>query len=146
MFSRCPVAGSEELVRLVIRIYTDPTADGLRRENATDLFDRLMGSSGYAWRVLEEWDRGQVSTLRRRSDQSPIAARQHVYAEGCSGPKSSGTMMMRYCTRTTHYHPFASELRILLGYPAIIRLHLIGGPCSARSACRAYSATRSSQP
>jgi HEAT repeat protein len=50
--------GGEELVRLVMRIYTDPTADPLLRKHAMDLFDRLM--ERYAGRVqtaLGEWDR-----------------------------------------------------------------------------------------
>jgi hypothetical protein len=56
---RADGGGGEQLVRLVIRIYTDPTSDGVRRQNAMDLFDRLMErASGYAWRALEEWDRG----------------------------------------------------------------------------------------
>jgi hypothetical protein len=50
--------GAEELVRLVLRIYTDPTGDALRRERAMDMFDRLMEvHSGYAWQALDEWDR-----------------------------------------------------------------------------------------
>lgn len=50
--------GGEELVRLVLRIYTDPTADAARRTHAMDTFDRLMDQfATYAWTALEEWDR-----------------------------------------------------------------------------------------
>ena len=49
-------SGIEELIRLVLKIYTDPTAKALRG-NAMDVFDMLMEKySGYAYRVLDEWD------------------------------------------------------------------------------------------
>ncbi len=50
--------GGEELVRLVLRIYTDPTADDALREQAMNVFDKLMERYiGQAQQVLEEWDR-----------------------------------------------------------------------------------------
>lgn len=49
--------GGEELVRLVLRVYTDPMSTALRARSM-DAFERLMEiHSGYAWRALEEWDR-----------------------------------------------------------------------------------------
>jgi hypothetical protein len=47
----------EELIRLVLRVYTDPLAnDSLRRE-AMDLFDRLMDRYTFdAYNILKEWD------------------------------------------------------------------------------------------
>jgi hypothetical protein len=45
-------------VRLVLRIYTDPTADAAIKSRAMDAFDRLMERYAYeALRALEEWDR-----------------------------------------------------------------------------------------
>ncbi len=47
----------EELIRLVLRIYVDPTSDHLR-ERAMDAFDALMARfTGDALRALEDWDR-----------------------------------------------------------------------------------------
>lgn len=49
--------GGEELVRLVLRIYTDPFAASLRGRSM-DIFDRLMDVyTGQAQMVLGEWDR-----------------------------------------------------------------------------------------
>ncbi len=49
--------GSEKLIRLVLRIYNDPTATYTMRERAMDVFDRLMARyAGQAQQVLEEWD------------------------------------------------------------------------------------------
>lgn len=48
----------EVLVRLVIRIYTDPTVEGAVRTEAMHTFDRLMERyQGDVERVLGEWDR-----------------------------------------------------------------------------------------
>ncbi|HJP93083.1 MAG TPA: hypothetical protein VJ875_14090 [Pyrinomonadaceae bacterium] len=57
--SKSEISGSgEELVRLVLRVYTDPTVEASTRERAMDLFDRLMQVSLWAaQRVLAEWDR-----------------------------------------------------------------------------------------
>ncbi len=50
--------GSDELIRLVLRIYNDPTATDALRERTMDVFDRLMERyAGQAQQVLEEWDR-----------------------------------------------------------------------------------------
>ena len=50
--------GSEEIIRLVLRIYTDPTATDEIRKASMDLFDILMEKSpGYSNKVLSEWDR-----------------------------------------------------------------------------------------
>ena len=50
--------GGEELVRLVLRLYTDPTADAAIKSRAMDAFDRLMERYSYeAQRAIEEWDR-----------------------------------------------------------------------------------------
>ena len=50
--------GGEELVRLVLRVYTDPTTDATLQERAMDAFDKLMERYAYeAQRTLEEWDR-----------------------------------------------------------------------------------------
>lgn len=50
--------GSEELIRITLRIYTDPTSGVLARTQAMDLFDRLMERSAFeAHKVLREWDR-----------------------------------------------------------------------------------------
>jgi hypothetical protein len=49
--------GSELLVRLTLRCYTDPTADDRLRTRAMDVFDALMSQySSQAQRVLAEWD------------------------------------------------------------------------------------------
>ena len=46
-----------ELTRLVLRIYTDPTADRALRLRAMDVFDRLLERfAGEAQLVLGEWD------------------------------------------------------------------------------------------
>jgi hypothetical protein len=46
------------LVRLALRLYTDPTADHARRAHAMDIFDGLMERYTYeAQSVLDEWDR-----------------------------------------------------------------------------------------
>lgn len=51
------ITGGEELVRLVLRIYTDPSAAALRGR-AMDIFNRLMDVyTGQAQMVLGEWDR-----------------------------------------------------------------------------------------
>jgi hypothetical protein len=51
-------AGGEELIRLVLLVYTDPTVDDSIREWAMDLFDRLMEKFlRPAQKVLQEWDR-----------------------------------------------------------------------------------------
>jgi|GEM_PF-1163505 len=50
--------GGEELVRLVLRVYTDPTVEVSTREHAMDVFDQLMEKSSWAaYKVLAEWDR-----------------------------------------------------------------------------------------
>jgi hypothetical protein len=47
-----------KLVRLALRLYTDPTADHARRAHAMDIFDGLMERYTYeAQSVLDEWDR-----------------------------------------------------------------------------------------
>ena len=51
-------AGGEELIRLVLRVYTDPTVDGSTRAHAMDVFDQLMSKLwGPAQMVLKDWDR-----------------------------------------------------------------------------------------
>jgi hypothetical protein len=51
------ITGGEELVRLVLRIYTDPSS-GTLRGRAMDVFDQLMSVyGGQAHAVLGEWDR-----------------------------------------------------------------------------------------
>lgn len=51
-------AGGEELIRLVLLVYTDPTVNDSIRERAMDLFDRLMEKFlRPAQKVLQEWDR-----------------------------------------------------------------------------------------
>lgn len=51
-------SGIEELIRLVLKIYTDPTSKNIQG-NAMDVFDLLIEKySNYANKVLEEWDRG----------------------------------------------------------------------------------------
>ena len=50
--------GVEELIRLVLRVYVDPTARSSTRSQAMDVFDRLMERhAGQAKAILEEWDR-----------------------------------------------------------------------------------------
>jgi hypothetical protein len=50
--------GGEDLVRLVLRLYTDPTTNAAIKSRAMDAFDRLMERYTYeAQRALEEWDR-----------------------------------------------------------------------------------------
>lgn len=50
-------SGIEELIRLVLKIYTDPTSKSIQG-NAMDVFDLLIEKySRYANKVLEEWDR-----------------------------------------------------------------------------------------
>jgi hypothetical protein len=52
------LTGSEHLIRLVLRIHTDPTLDDSNRKRAMDAFDGLMERYGYqAQKVLGEWDR-----------------------------------------------------------------------------------------
>ena len=47
----------EELIRLVLRIYTDPISTEQMRRTAMDLFDQLMQRYAFeAHRVLSEWD------------------------------------------------------------------------------------------
>jgi hypothetical protein len=49
--------GAEELVRLVIRIYTHPTSDKSLQEESMNVFDLLMEKyEGDAQKVLTEWD------------------------------------------------------------------------------------------
>lgn len=57
--SRSPYPRSaDKLVRLALRIYTDPIADSNLKERAMDVFDRLMEQHKYeAQRTLDEWDR-----------------------------------------------------------------------------------------
>ncbi len=50
--------GGEKLVRLVLRLYIDPTADETLRTRTMDVFDVLMERYTFeAQRALEEWDR-----------------------------------------------------------------------------------------
>lgn len=50
-------SGIEELIRLVLKIYTDPTSKTIQKD-AMDVFDLLIEKySNPAYRVLEEWDR-----------------------------------------------------------------------------------------
>jgi hypothetical protein len=56
--SELQYAGGEELIRLVLRVYTDPTVDDPTRARAMDVFDRLMSElRGPAQMVLRDWDR-----------------------------------------------------------------------------------------
>jgi hypothetical protein len=51
-------AGGEELIRLVLRVYTDPLAGAGLREHAMNVFDQLlMRSPGPGQMVLKEFDR-----------------------------------------------------------------------------------------
>lgn len=50
--------GIEQLIRLVLRIYTDPSSDEGMRTKAMDTFDKLMERFAFdAHKVLQEWDR-----------------------------------------------------------------------------------------
>ena len=52
-------AGGEQLVRLVLQVYTEHPSDGALRGQAIELFDHLMDRfAGYALAALAEWDRG----------------------------------------------------------------------------------------
>lgn len=58
LFDQSPWAtGLEEIIRLVLRIYTNPTiSDGIRK-TSMDIFDVLMERSpGFSQKVLTEWD------------------------------------------------------------------------------------------
>lgn len=51
-------AGGEELIRLVLRVYTDPSVETHTREHAMNVFDQLMERfMGSAQMILKEWDR-----------------------------------------------------------------------------------------
>jgi hypothetical protein len=51
-------AGGEELIRLVLRVYSDPLGGAALREHAMNVFDQLlMRSPGPAQMVLQEFDR-----------------------------------------------------------------------------------------
>jgi hypothetical protein len=51
-------SGGEDLVRLVLGIYTSPLSDEDLRKRAMDIFDQLMNVfTGQALMVLGEWDR-----------------------------------------------------------------------------------------
>jgi hypothetical protein len=59
LFDLSPWAsGLEEIIRVVLRIYTNPTiSDGIRK-TSMDIFDVLMERSpGFSQKVLTEWDR-----------------------------------------------------------------------------------------
>jgi hypothetical protein len=59
LFNQSPWAsGLEEIIRVVLRIYTNPTiGDGIRK-TSMDIFDVLMERSpGFSQKVLTEWDR-----------------------------------------------------------------------------------------
>jgi hypothetical protein len=59
LFEQSPWAfGLEEIIRVVLRIYTNPTiSDGIRK-TSMDIFDVLMERSpGFSQKVLTEWDR-----------------------------------------------------------------------------------------
>lgn len=50
--------GGADLIRIILRIYNDPTAKADRRAHAMDLFDQLTEQySGEAQMVLSEWDK-----------------------------------------------------------------------------------------
>lgn len=50
--------GIEDIIRLVLRIYTDPTVGAEIRNTSMDIFDILMDKNpGYSQKVLSEWDR-----------------------------------------------------------------------------------------
>jgi hypothetical protein len=49
----------EELIRVVLRIYADPGSTDAVRRSSMDVFDKLMERyAGWAYQILEEWDRG----------------------------------------------------------------------------------------
>jgi hypothetical protein len=49
--------GYEDIIRLVLRIYTDPTASDATQKTSMDLFDILMEKSpSFSHKVLSEWD------------------------------------------------------------------------------------------
>jgi Cdc6-like AAA superfamily ATPase len=51
------LTGIEEFVRLVLRIYTDPTVSDEIRTTSMDMFDILMEKGpGFSQKVLSEWD------------------------------------------------------------------------------------------
>lgn len=53
-----PYMFAGDLVKLVLRLYTDPTADSQQRTQAMDVFDGLMERHSYqAQRALDEYDR-----------------------------------------------------------------------------------------
>jgi hypothetical protein len=48
----------EELIRVVLQVYADPLSTQQIRQSSVDVFDKLMNRySGWAYRILEEWDR-----------------------------------------------------------------------------------------
>jgi hypothetical protein len=48
----------EELIRLILRVYTDPISTAQMRRTAMDLFDQLMQRYAFeAHKILSEWDR-----------------------------------------------------------------------------------------
>jgi hypothetical protein len=49
--------GAEELIRVVLRVYTDPKVEDATRERAMDLFDRMEKFLRPAQKILGEWDR-----------------------------------------------------------------------------------------
>jgi hypothetical protein len=54
---RLPSREGDDFVRLVLQLYTDPTACEALRDSAMDVFDQLMERYAYeADRVLGEWD------------------------------------------------------------------------------------------
>jgi hypothetical protein len=54
---RLPSMEGDNFVRLVLQLYTDPTASEGLRDRAMDVFDQLMKRYAYeADRVLAEWD------------------------------------------------------------------------------------------
>lgn len=51
------LSGIDELIRLVLQIYRDPTTDSCLRQEAMDVFDELIHQfEGQVRRVLSEWD------------------------------------------------------------------------------------------
>jgi hypothetical protein len=51
-------SGIEELMRLILRIYTSPIVDDATKDEALDTFDLLMQQyAGTANKILSEWDR-----------------------------------------------------------------------------------------
>lgn len=52
------LSGGEELIRAILRVYTDPMVDNTLRGRAMDSFDRLMERfTRQAQIILWEWDR-----------------------------------------------------------------------------------------